>query len=130
MIRKMSGAFAGGVVGSLVDSISIWLLGKLGILALIGVTIKPAFTAPWLYQRMAWGGLWMLLLILPFWKNRTILRGCIFSLFPSAMMLFVIFPQMGKGVLGTGFGILTPVIVLGLNFVYGIVAAYWYKSTV
>lgn len=130
MIRKMSGAFTGGVVGSLVDSISIWLLGKLGILALIGITMKPAFTAPWLYQRMAWGGLWMLLLILPFWKNRIILRGCIFSLFPSAMMLFVIFPQMGKGMLGTGFGILTPVIVLGLNFVYGIVAAYWYKSTV
>jgi len=130
MIRKISGAFAGGTFGALIDSINIWLLGKLGIIALIGVTMKPAFTVSWLYQRMIWGGLWMLLLILPLWKNRTVFRGCLFSLFPSAMMLLVIFPQMGKGFLGTGFGILTPVVVIGSNFIYGIIASYWYKSTV
>lgn len=130
MIRKISGAFTGGVLGALADSIGIWLLGKLGITALVGVTLKPAFTMPWLYPRMIWGGLWMLLLMLPFWKNRTFFRGCFFSLFPSAMVLFVTFPQMGKGFLGTGFGIMTPVMVIGLNLIYGIIAAYWYKSNV
>ena len=105
MIRKISGAFTGG---ALVDSINIWLLGKLGITALLGITMKPAFTAPWLYQRMIWGGLRMLLLMLPLWKNRIVFRGCIFSLFPSAMALFITFPQMGKDLLGTGFGIPAP----------------------
>jgi len=130
MIRKISGAFTGGVFGGLVESIFTWLLGKLGIMALVGITMKPALTDAWLYQRIIWGGLWMLLLMLPLWKNRIIFRGCIFSLFPSAMMLFITFPQMGKGFLGSGFGILTPVVVIGLNFIYGIIAAYWYKSTV
>jgi hypothetical protein len=130
VIRKISGAFTGGALGALVGSVNIWLLGKLGITGLIGISMKPALTATWLYPRMIWGGLWMLLLILPLWKNRIVFRGCIFSLFPSMMMLLVVFPQMGKGILGTGFGVLTPVLVVGLNFIYGIVAAYWYRSTV
>lgn len=130
MIRKVSGAFTGGAIGGLVDSINITILGKIGISDLLGVSMKPEFTAPWLYQRMVWGGIWMLLLLLPLWKNRTILRGCLFSLLPSAMMLFMVLPNMGKGLLGLGFGTLTPMVVIVLNFIYGIVAAYWYKATV
>ena len=130
MIRKVSGAFTGGAIGGLVDSINITILGKIGISDLLGVSMKPEFTAPWLYQRMVWGGIWMLLLLLPLWKNQTILRGCLFSLLPSAMMLFMVLPNMGKGLLGLGFGTLTPMVVIGLNFIYGIVAAYWYKATV
>jgi hypothetical protein len=49
---------------------------------------------------------------------------------PSAMMLFMVFPSMGKGVLGLGFGTMTPILVVGLNFIYGIVASFWYKFTV
>lgn len=129
VIRKLSGAFTGGAIGGLVDSINIWVLADLGITELLGVTMKPELTASWLYQRMIWGGIWMLLLILPLWVNRTALRGCIFSLLPSAMMLLLVFPSMGKGILGLGFGDLTPLVVIGLNFIYGMVAAYWYKAT-
>ena len=130
MIRKVSGAFTGGAIGGLVDSIAIWVLGKLGITALLGITLRPDFTAPWLYRRIVWGGIWMLLLLLPLWQKRTVLRGCLFSLFPSAMMLFMVFPNMGKGLLGVGFGALTPMVVIGLNFIYGIVAAFWFEATV
>lgn len=129
MIRKISGAFTGGAIGGLVDSVNIVLLGKYGITALLGVGMKPEFTAPWLYQRMVWGGIWMLLLVLPLWEKRTVLRGCAFSLLPSAMMLFMVLPGMGKGMLGLGFGTLTPAVVIVLNFIYGVVAAYWYKAT-
>lgn len=129
MIRKISGAFTGGAIGGLVDSINITILGKVGISDLLGVSMKPEFTAPWLYQRMIWGGIWMLLLLLPLWKKRPVLRGCLFSLLPSAMMLFMVLPSMGKGLLGIGFGTLTPVVVIGLNFIYGIVASYWYEFT-
>lgn len=129
MIRKISGAFTGGAIGGLVDSINIVLLGKIGITDLLGVSMKPEWAAPWLYQRMVWGGLWMLLLLLPLWKKQTVLRGCLFSLLPSAMMLFMVLPGMGRGLLGLGFGTLTPLVVIGLNFIYGIVAACWYKAT-
>lgn len=130
IVRKVSGAFTGGAIGGLVDSINIWVLSQLGITSLLGVTMKPEFTPPWLYQRMVWSGIWMLLLMLPVWQNRTVLRGCVFSLLPSAMMLFMVLPEMGKGVLGLGFGTLTPLVVIGLNLIYGIVAAFWYKFTI
>ncbi len=42
-------------------------------------------------------------------------------------MLLVVFPDMGKGPLGLGFGALTPVLVVLLNFIWGLVAAYWYR---
>jgi len=128
LIRQASGAFTGGALGGLVDSLNIWLLGRVGISDLLGVGMKPEFTAPWLYQRMVWGGIWMLLLLLPVLKGRTATRGMIFSLLPSAMMLFLVLPSMGKGMLGLGFGNLTPVVVVGLNLLYGLVASFWYQS--
>ncbi|MBC8017352.1 MAG: hypothetical protein H7X83_02380 [Verrucomicrobia bacterium] len=128
MIRKISAAFTGGAIGGFVDSFNIWAMGKTGISDMIGLAMKPEFNAPWLYQRMVWGGIWMLLLLLPLMKNRTIVRGMLFSLLPSAMMLFFVLPSMGKGTLGLGFGMITPLVVIGLNLVYGIVAASWYRS--
>jgi hypothetical protein len=128
LIRQASGAFTGGALGGLVDSLNIWVLGKVGISDLLGVGMKPEFTAPWLYQRMIWGGIWMLLLLLPVLKGRTAARGMLFSLLPSAMMLFLVLPAMGKGVLGLGFGSLTPVVVVGLNLIYGLVASFWYQA--
>ena len=130
MIRKISGAFAGGALGAFVDSFNIWAMGKVGITDLLNVSMKPEFTSAWLYPRMVWGGIWALLLLLPFWKQRRILRGCTFSLVPSAMMLFLVLPSMGKGTFGLGFGILTPAVVIGLNFIYGIVASLWYERTI
>jgi len=128
MIRNISVAFTGGAIGGFVDSFNIWFMGKVGISDLIGLSMKPEFTAPWLYQRMVWGGIWMLLLLLPLLKKKVLLRGCLFSLLPSAMMLFMVLPEMGKGMLGLGFGTVTPLIVIGLNCIYGIVAAQWYRK--
>ena len=128
MIRKISCGYVGGALGALVDSIDVWVLGKLGVLALLGVGLKPEFTAGWLYPRLVWGGLWGLLLVLPFLKNRVLPRGMLMSLAPTAMVWFVMFPVMGKGMLGLGFGLLTPLVVLLLNFIWGMVAALWYRS--
>jgi len=128
MIRKVSVAFTGGALGGLVDSFNIWAIGKVGISDLIGLSMKPEFTASWLYQRMIWGGIWMLLLLLPLLNKKVLLRGCLFSLLPSAMMLFMVLPEMGKGMLGLGFGAVTPMVVIGLNCIYGIVASLWYRT--
>lgn len=126
IVRDISLVFTGGAIGAFIDSFNIWIMGQVGISDMLGITMKPEFTAPWLYSRMIWGGIWMLLLLIPILKNRTCLRGMLFSLAPSAMMLFMVLPSMGQGVLGLGFGILMPVVVIGLNFIYGIVASYWF----
>lgn len=128
MIRKISCSYVGGAVGALVDSINVWVLSKLGMLALLGVSMRPDFTPEWLYPRLVWGGLWGLLLVLPFFKNRVLLRGMLMSLAPTAMVLLVMFPGMGKGMLGLGFGLLTPLVVLLLNLIWGMVAALWYRG--
>jgi hypothetical protein len=130
VVRNISGAFTGGVLGALLDSFNIWAMGVFGVSDYIGIGMKPEFTAPWAFKRMIWGGLWMLLLLLPLWKKRIILRGMLFSLAPSAMMLFLVLPSMGKGILGLGFGTLMPVVVIGLNFIYGIFASFWYSKAV
>jgi len=72
----------------------------------------------------------MLLLLLPILKERIVLRGMFFSLAPSAMMLFLVLPSMGKGIFGLGFGMLMPVVVIGLNFIYGIFASFWYSKVI
>lgn len=128
MTRKISAAFTGGVIGGLVDSLNIWAMGKVGISDLISLSMKPELSAPWLYQRMVWGGIWMLLLLLPLWRKRVMLRGAMFSIVPSAMMLFMVLPSMGKGILGLDFGSVTPIVVLGLNMIYGIIASTWYQA--
>jgi len=118
----------GGAVGALVDSFNIWALGKLGITGLLGIGLRPAFTMNWLYPRLVWGGIWGLLFMLPFMKSRSNQRGIILSLAPTVYVLLVVFPSMGKGMFGLGFGVLTPVLVLLLNFIWGIVAAHWYRT--
>lgn len=130
LISKLSGSFAGGLVGAFVDSFNIWLLGVVGITTLLGIGMKPEFTPSWLYPRLVWGGLFGLLFATPLIEDRPLLRGMLFSLLPSALMLFVVLPNMGKGLLGLGFGTLTPLLVVGLNFVWGIVGAYWYRFSV
>ena len=128
MVRKLSSAYTGGAIGALVDSFNIWVLGKAGITSLLGIGLQPEFTAPWLYPRLVWGGIWGLLFLLPVLRGRLYLRGMLFSLAPSAMVLFMMFPSMGKGILGLEFGTLTPALVVILNFVWGIVTSFWYQQ--
>jgi len=129
MLRKVSAAYTGGLVGALVDSFDIWLLGKVGITGFLGIGLQPEFTAPWLYPRLVWGGLWGLLFLLPLLKTRVAMRGMLLSLAPSAVVLFAVFPGMGKGALGLGFGALTPALVIALNLLWGIVGAAWYRGS-
>ena len=128
MLRKISAGFAGGACGALVDSFNIWILGKAGVTAMLGIGLRPAMTASWLYPRLVWGGLFGLLFLLPFSKGHVINKGLLLSLIPSAIMLLVVFPDMGKGMFGLGYGALTPVLVVLLNFVWGMVAGLWYKQ--
>ncbi|MDD5168337.1 MAG: hypothetical protein PHN75_05930 [Syntrophales bacterium] len=128
MIRKVSVAFVGGVVGALLALVCLWFFGKIGIIHLLQVNIKPFYTMTGFLKGMLWGGIWMLPLAIPLWRDRAILRGCFFSLLPSAVILFLILPEMGKGMMGLRFGSLMPVIVVGINFVYGITAAVLFKA--
>jgi len=127
MLTKLNSAFAAGVLGGLANSIIVWFFGAAGIAGALGVMISPALSPKWLYPRLVWGGLWGFLFLIPVMKRSVALRGLICSIAPSFVMLFIIFPKMGKGFYGLSLGTLTPVMVLFYNAIWGIVAALWYK---
>jgi hypothetical protein len=128
LLEKVSIVFAGGCLGGLVNSLTIWIFGLLGITASLGVTIAPQLTAPWLYPRIVWGGIWGALFLLPLLPKHCVLKGLMYSLGPTLVQLFVVFPfKAHQGILGLEKGTLTPLLVIIFNAVWGITAALWLK---
>ena len=126
--RRLTLFFSAGCFGALVNSYAIWLLGKYGVTAKVGIDIAPDLTPPWLYPRIVWGGLWGLLFLLPFPRKSSFMRGLIFSLGPSVVQLFVVFPFMANdGWLGLHLGYLTPILVLLLNGLWGVSTVLWLR---
>src|SRR3990172_12809522 len=96
----------------------------------VGVRIAPELSPEWIYPRIVWGGLWGLLFLLPLASQRWVAQGLALSLFPSLVQLFVVFPyRTSAGVLGTGLGTLTPVVVVAANAVWGLAAAGCLRAT-
>lgn len=127
-LRRLSVIFSAGALGGLVNSVTLWLLGRFGITAMIGVKIAPKLVPMWLYPRVVWGGIWGLLFLLPVFKGSPVRRGVLLSLGPTAVQLFVVFPFKAlKGYLGLELGGMTPLLVFLLNAVWGVAAAYWLR---
>lgn len=127
-MKKLLIFFAAGCVGALANSMTVWLFGTLGINSALGVSIAPPLSPGWLYPRIVWGGIWGLLFVLPMMQSRLLMKGAVLSLFPTAVQLFVVFPlKAHKGVAGLDLGLLTPLLVLFFNWVWGVVTAYTIK---
>jgi hypothetical protein len=125
LLRKIAVCFSAGGLGGLINSLVVWLAGLTGISAALGVGIAPPLTAPWLYQRIVWGGLWAFLFLLPVMKSSPYLAGLVWSLGPTIVQLCVIFPFVAnKGFFGLELGMLTPLLVVVFNAVWGVVAAF------
>lgn len=127
-VKEVSLTFAAGVLGGLANSLTVWGFGAVGLNQLLGVALAPALTLAWLYPRLVWGGLWGWLFLLRFPRLTYPSRGFIFSLGPSLVQIFIIFPlKAQKGVGGIELGYLTPLLVLFFNAVWGLVTALWLK---
>ena len=130
LTRKISMVFGAGCLGGLVNSLAVWIFGVAGITAAFGVKIAPQLSAPWLYPRIVWGGIWGLLFLLPLMQKSLLLRGMIFSLGPTLVQLFIVFPmKANKGVMGLDLGSLTPLAVIVFNAIWGLTAAIWLRWT-
>src|SRR4030042_2315309 len=105
LAKRIGSMFSAGAFGGLVNSLVVWIAGSKGIAAHFGVSLAPQLTPPWLYPRIVWGGLWGFLFLLPLMENRNVSRGLVFSLGPSLVQLFFIFPKVAdKGILGVELG--------------------------
>ena len=129
-VRKLSIVFAAGCLGGLLNSLAVWWFGAVGLTSAFSVKIAPQLTAPWLYPRIVWGGIWGALFLLPLLHARVVMRGLIFSLGPTLVQLFIVFPlKAHKGVMGFDLGALTPVFVILFNAIWGLTAALWIRWT-
>jgi hypothetical protein len=128
LAKKLSLVFAAGCLGGLMNSLAVWMFGVIGISSALGVKIAPPLSAPWLYPRLVWGGIWGLLFLLPLMQKRFLYRGLIFSLGPTMVQLFIVFPmKANKGVMGFDLGLLTPLLVFVFNAIWGLTAAIWLR---
>ena len=123
---KLSLTFCAGCLGGLINGLFVWGFGAAGIAQALGVHIAPPLTPPLLYQKMVWGGIWGWLFLVPLMNRSLFWRGLVWSLGPTLVQLFIVFPlQAKKGVMGLELGYLTPLFVVFYNAVWGWVASYW-----
>ncbi|MFH1033782.1 MAG: hypothetical protein V1806_04685 [Pseudomonadota bacterium] len=127
--REMSVAFAAGGLGGLINGLGLWMAGQAGVTAALGVKIAPALTPGYLYPKVVWGGLWGLLFLLPLLRRGSwVASGLWASLGPSLVQLLYIFPVVAhKGLGGQQLGLLTPVVVLAANALWGLGASLWLR---
>ena len=125
-LNKLSLAFAAGSVGGLLNSLVLWVFGAVGLNQFLGVQLAPALTPAFLYPRLVWGGLWGFLFLLSWRTPKIFLAGLLYSLGPTLVQLFFVFPyKADKGFLGLQLGLLTPLLVVLFNAVWGLGAAWW-----
>jgi hypothetical protein len=128
IFQKLTLIFSSGCFGGLINTLTVWIFGAIGITAAFDVKIAPNLTAAYLYPRIVWGGIWSILFLLPFLQRSYVLRGLLYSLGPTIVQLFIVFPiQARKGVMGIDLGVMTPVFVLFFNALWGVSAALWLK---
>ena len=126
--RRLSVCFTAGAAGGFVNGLCAWLFGDLGITAAFGVMLAPHLTPAMIYHRVVWGGLWGVIFLLPIAVRSLVARGLLYSLGPTFVQLFIVFPEKaGKGMMGLDLGTMTPAFVLLYNAVWGLTAVLWLK---
>jgi hypothetical protein len=124
--RNFSLIFAAGAFGGLVKAITAWSFGAAGINAVMGSKMAMGLTPMWIYAHVVWGGIWAGLFLLPL-RGSYYARGALYSLGQTLIQLLIIFPQMGKGILGLELGYMTPVLVTFFGVIWGLATAFWLK---
>lgn len=120
MVRRVALAYLGGSVGGLVSALALWVAGRAELTALLGVAIAPALGWSWISRRILWGGIWGLAYpaVLRM-RYRPMPSALLLSLGPSLAELLYFLPRRGHSLLGVSLGLLTPLVVLATNAIWG-----------
>lgn len=125
MIKKLSLAFSAGALGGFFNAVFFWFFGVSGIAALLGMNARITWDPAHIYWGVTWGGIWGILFLVPLLEDSVVLRGVLFSLCPTLVALFVVFPLKGMGIMGLNATKFMPLIAFVLNAIWGIAAAIW-----
>ncbi len=122
--------FLAGLLGALASSLFLWGAGEYGLSNLLGVNIRASLTESWLSPRLIIGGLWgfgyFFVVGTPRHRRFWIRKALWFSLLPSAFTLFYLYPYVEhRGLAGFELGMLTPVMILLCNLVWGFFTGFF-----
>lgn len=126
-VKSLSLIFAAGCFGGLAKGLAAWLFGAIGLNALLGSQFTPSMSSQWVYAHVVWGGLWALLFLLPVRGWSIYSLGILYSLPQSIISLLVMFPKMGRGLLGLQLGYSTPILVIFFGCIWGLATSFWWK---
>ena len=122
--------FVAGLLGALTSSLFLWACHEWGITQLIAVRLTQSMKLSDLYPQMFSGGLWGLLFFftvgVPRHRRHWIRKGLWFSLVPTLTTLFYLYPHVyHRGLAGLDLGLMTPLIVLISNLVWGFFTGFF-----
>lgn len=131
--RNLSLAFTAGGVGAVANVAFVMVAAMSGLIAAMGIGLPAPAMPAFLYKQIVWGGLFGLAFVIPALSRSWITGGLLVGLAASLVALFIVFPSVtvdgkGPGMAGLNAGTLTPVLVLAANSVWGLAAAWWYKT--
>lgn len=132
--KSLTVGFSAGALGALISAIALWALVTYGVTDRMDVSLAVA--GSWsgfltgLYAHIFWGGVWGFLFGLPLLENSVVKRALFIGLLPSLLSFLVLYPFVAQmGFFGTGYGTLTFIPILVINWIWGFVAASWYAKT-
>ena len=113
--------FAAGCLGALIQIIAMNVAAHFGLMHHLGVQLSASYYPYWLYPRVVWGGLWGFVFLLPIFAGNILMRSLLLSLIPACVQLFVWYPfYESKGIAGFSLGLLTPVVIVFLWWIWAL----------
>ncbi len=129
MTRRLALGYFGGAVAGGARALALWIAARAGFLAALDVELAPAFAWSYFAPRLLWGGLFGLGYTGARRLGGSALRaGLLLALVPALAELLVFLPRTGAGMLGLRMGLLTPVVVVLENALWGFVLAQVVRS--
>ncbi|KAL6077192.1 hypothetical protein QOT17_002494 [Balamuthia mandrillaris] len=129
LLSRVTIAAGCGALGGAFNALAILFMYGIQLMRLLRTDLSPFPYEPvWLYNKLVWGMLWgMALLIIPGRRPHYLLRGLFFGLFVSYVHMLVVFPLQGDGIMGKKLGWLTFIPINISDVVWGLVSFTWYN---
>lgn len=125
-LKKFSLVFTAGCIGGYINRLAVLIYLKLKLHEALDLEFVPEFSELFIYTGIVWGGIWGILFLIPFMRKSVWLRGLIYGVPPSLVMLFIVFPYWyGTEMMALDLGIMIIPAVFVFNFIWGIASAAW-----
>ncbi len=116
--------FVAGLLGAITSNLFLWGCNQWGVTSLTGVNLIQSLDLTKLYPQLFIGGFWGLGFFfsvgIPRHRRHWVRKGLWFSLLPSLTALFYLYPYVyHKGMAGFDLGMLTPLLIVISNLVWG-----------